>query len=87
MSFCEFNDIFGAGPPPYYVTYALTGQQTINIDGNLDEPACKLFRILEQVFHRFLGKGKKLAGLSRTLVEFNIVTCGYHYGNICRYLW
>ena len=35
--FCAFADIFGAGAPPYYVTYKTAAPPTI--DGSLDDPA------------------------------------------------
>ena len=38
---CNFNNIFGAGPPPYYINYKLQTNQTITIDGNLNDPAWK----------------------------------------------
>ena len=35
--FCAFADIFGAGAPPYYVTYKTSAPPAI--DGSLDDPA------------------------------------------------
>lgn len=37
--FCEFENIFGAGPPPYYVAYKNSAGSKIKIDGSLDDPA------------------------------------------------
>lgn len=35
--FCAFTNIFGAGPPPYYVAYKVDTPPVI--DGALDDPA------------------------------------------------
>jgi hypothetical protein len=37
ISFCDFRNAFGAGPPPYYVTYKT--EQPPVIDGSLDDAA------------------------------------------------
>jgi hypothetical protein len=36
---CAFDNIFGAGAPPYYVTYELPAGRSITIDGSLDDDA------------------------------------------------
>ena len=42
--FCAFENVYGAGPPPYYVAYEVgkgkgKGATSITIDGDLDDPA------------------------------------------------
>ena len=38
-SICSFENIFGAGTPPYYVAYKLEPNEQIKIDGNIDDAA------------------------------------------------
>jgi len=36
---CAFDNIYGAGSPPYYVNYKLQPGEEIKIDGSIDDPA------------------------------------------------